>query len=86
MTLQELFRAYGITRPSELATAAQIDRRYAWMIWHGKRRIGRKLALRLFDEKGIPLELLLRTPPAQEPKTPRGRPPTSRRRRQPPEA
>jgi plasmid maintenance system antidote protein VapI len=77
MTLHELFKEYGIHRPSDLAHAAEIDRRHAWMIWHGKRGIGTTLALRLFDKKGIPLEKLLRAEPAKANvalAAPRGRP------------
>jgi hypothetical protein len=79
MTLQELFEAYGIHRPSDLAHAAQIDRRHAWLIWHGKKRIGHKLALRLFEQKGIPIHELLRAIAVPD-TPPRGRPP------KPPEA
>jgi plasmid maintenance system antidote protein VapI len=80
MTLQELLRAYGIHRPSELAEAAQIDRRHASEIWRGKVRIGAKLALRLWQSKGIPIHELLQAGAAPTP-TPRGRP-----RKRPPEA
>ena len=60
MTLQELLKTYGIHRPSDLAHAAGIDRRHAWLIWHGKNRIGGTLALRLYESKGIPIHELLR--------------------------
>jgi hypothetical protein len=73
MNLHDLFKTYGIERPSDLAHAALIDRRHAWMIWHGKRGIGPKLALRLFERKGIPLEALLRATVGPQP-APRGRP------------
>jgi hypothetical protein len=73
MTLQELLAKYGITQPIHLARAAEIDRRHAWMIWHGQRRIGHKIAMRLFEKHGIPLEQLLTLEPGDE-KAPRGRP------------
>ena len=74
MTLQELLAQYGIKRPSDLALAAQIDRRHAWMIWHGTRRIGHKLALRLYESKGIPIHDLLRAELKAPVDTPKGRP------------
>jgi transcriptional regulator with XRE-family HTH domain len=74
MTLQALLEQYGIHRPSELAAAADIDRRHAWQIWHGKVRIGHVVALRIFESTGIPIHELLRA--GAEPKPPpRGRPP-----------
>jgi hypothetical protein len=73
MNLHDLFKKYGIERPSDLAHAAEIDRRHAWMIWHGHRRIGPKLALRLLDRKRIPLEDVLRATVKPQP-APRGRP------------
>jgi hypothetical protein len=73
MNLHDLLKTYGIERPIDLAHAADIDRRHAWMIWHGKRGIGGKLALRLFERKGIPLEALLRARVGPPP-VPRGRP------------
>jgi transcriptional regulator with XRE-family HTH domain len=82
MTLQELLRAYGITRPIELAEALGIDRRVASRLWRGHQKFGTKTAMRLFEAKGIPIDVLLRAqaePPAQ---TPRGR----RRKRPPPPA
>jgi hypothetical protein len=60
MILQELLKTYGIHRPSDLAHAAGIDRRHAWLIWHGKSRIGGTLALRLYESKGIPIHEMLR--------------------------
>jgi transcriptional regulator with XRE-family HTH domain len=84
MTLQELLEQYGIHRPSELAEAADIDRRHAWQIWHGKVRIGHVVALRLYESKGIPIHELLRA--GIEPKpTPKGRPPKKRPPDTPPE-
>jgi plasmid maintenance system antidote protein VapI len=60
MILQELLKTYRIHRPSDLAHAAGIDRRHAWLIWHGKSRIGGTLALRLYESKGIPIHEMLR--------------------------
>jgi transcriptional regulator with XRE-family HTH domain len=73
MTLQELLRAHGIHRPSELAAAADIDRRHAWQIWHGKARIGHVVALRIYESTGIPIHELLRAGAASTP-APKGRP------------
>jgi len=76
MTLQELLKTYGIHRPSDLARAAGIDRRHAWLIWHGKSRIGGTLALRLYESKGIPIHEVLRAEvaPEQLRPSPKGRP------------
>jgi hypothetical protein len=76
MTLQELLKTYGIHRPSDLAHAAAIDRRHAWLIWHGKSRIGGTLALRLYESKGIPIHELLRANPEpnDDRPLPKGRP------------
>jgi transcriptional regulator with XRE-family HTH domain len=73
MTLQELLRGYGITRPSELADAADITRQYASAIWRGKRHIGGKIALRLYQRRGIPIHVLLQAQ-VEPTQTPRGRP------------
>jgi len=76
MTLQELLKTYGIHRPSDLAHAAGIDRRHAWLIWHGKSRIGGTLALRLYESKGIPIHEVLRAAvePDRTNPSPKGRP------------
>jgi hypothetical protein len=76
MTVQELLKTYGIHRPSDLAHAAGIDRRHAWLIWHGKSRIGGTLALRLYESKGIPIHEVLRAEvaPDQTTPSPKGRP------------
>jgi transcriptional regulator with XRE-family HTH domain len=71
--LQTLLSHYGIHRPIELARVLSIDRRYAWMIWQGKRQFTPTLALKLYDAKGIPIHELLRAPAAPQP-LPRGRP------------
>jgi hypothetical protein len=68
-----LLREYGITRPSELAHALGVDRRYASMVWRGQRRLGAKLAMRLWKAKQIPLERILQEE-AEDVPTPRGRP------------
>jgi hypothetical protein len=73
MTLQTLLSAYGIHRPIDLAHALGIDRRYAWMIWRGKRRFTPEHALTLYDSKGIPIHELFRAPADPKP-LPRGRP------------
>ncbi len=73
MMLQDLLKRYGIHRPSELARAAQIHRQQAHMYWHGLRRIGGKVALRINDRTGIPVDALLRATPDPQP-APRGRP------------
>jgi transcriptional regulator with XRE-family HTH domain len=84
MTLKALLEAYGMTRPADLADALGIDRRHAWLIWWGEQGLSRPLALKLYEEKGIPLDQLLRATgkPARDPQTPKGR---RRTRRQPPE-
>jgi hypothetical protein len=78
--LQELLQQYGMKRPIDLAHAVDIDRRYAWMLWHGHRKFTARLALKLYESKGIPIHELLRAQVAPEP-VPRGRP----RKEPPPE-
>jgi transcriptional regulator with XRE-family HTH domain len=78
MSLQTLLREYGITRPIELARVLGCDRRYASMLWRGHRKLGARLAMKLWKEKQIPLDKLLSEVADQEP-TPKGRP-----RKQPP--
>jgi transcriptional regulator with XRE-family HTH domain len=80
MTLQELLRSKGITKPIELAHVLGVDRRSAWRIWHGHRRIGARMALRLFERLGIPVHELLRAEAAPDQPVPKGRP-----RKRPPE-
>jgi hypothetical protein len=80
MTLQTLLSDYGINRPIDLARALGIDRRYAWMLWQGKRQFTSALALKLYEHKGIPIHELLRAPVDPKP-LPRGRP----RKTKPPE-
>ena len=79
MTLQELLRSKGITRPSELASVLDVDRRYAWRIWKGERKLGARLALKLYERLGIPVHEILRAE-ATPTETPKGRP-----RKRPPE-
>ena len=74
MTLQALLQDYGMHRPIDLAHAVDIDRRYAWMLWHGHRKFTAKLALRLYETKGIPIHDLLRAQADPRP-VPKGRPP-----------
>jgi len=84
MTLKALLEAHGMTRPADLADTLGIDRRHAWLIWWGQQGLSRDLALKLYEETGIPLEQLLRAAgkPARDPHTPKGR---RRKRQQPPE-
>jgi hypothetical protein len=79
MTLQTLLSHYGIQRPIDLARAIDIDRRYAWMLWWGKRQFTPTLALKLYERKGVPIHDLFRAPADPKP-LPRGRP-----RKRPPE-
>ena len=74
MTLQTLLSNYGIHRPIDLARAIDIDRRYAWMLWWGKRQFTPTLALKLYERKGVPIHDLFRAPANPKP-LPRGRPP-----------
>ncbi len=74
MTLEDLLVTYGFRRPADLAHALDIDRRYAWQLWHRKRPFPVRLALQLYDMTGIPLHELLRAP-AGPSRVPKGRPP-----------
>jgi plasmid maintenance system antidote protein VapI len=81
MTLIELFATRQITKPRHLARVLDLDRRYAWKLWHGERRLGAKLALRLHERTGIPIQDLLRAERAIPRRRP-GPPPKARPRRQ----
>jgi hypothetical protein len=74
MTLQQLLQAYGVARPADLADILDVDRRYAWALWHGKRRFSTRMALKLYDAKGVPVHELLRAQVVRSP-LPRGRRP-----------
>ena len=74
MTLQTLLQTYGVSRPADLAEILDVDRRYAWALWHGKRRFSTRLALKLYDAKGVPVHELLRAQVVRSP-LPRGRRP-----------
>ena len=74
MTLQTLLQAYGVSRPADLADILGVDRRYAWALWHGKRRFSTNMALKLYDAKKIPVHELLRATIEKEP-LPKGRRP-----------
>jgi plasmid maintenance system antidote protein VapI len=80
MTLKTLLEHHGMTRPADLAHTLGIDRRHAWLIWWGKQGLSRALALKLYEETGIPLDQLLRATekPAKEQRTPKGRVPRQR--------
>jgi hypothetical protein len=75
MTLKALLEAHGMTRPADLAHTLGIDRRHAWLIWWGEQGLSRTLALKLYEETGIPLDQLLRATgkPVKDHRTPKGR-------------
>ena len=76
--MSEVLKRYGMHRPYDLAKAVGIGRRYAWMLWHGHRRMSARLALKLYETKGVPIHELLQAQPEDEStkdKAPRGRPP-----------
>jgi transcriptional regulator with XRE-family HTH domain len=73
MTLDALLREHGIKRPADLAKVLDIGRQYAWQLWHGQRKFTTAQALRLLDEKGVPIEQLLRAQVEPGP-VPKGRP------------
>jgi plasmid maintenance system antidote protein VapI len=82
MTLQTLLQTYGVSRPADLADILDVDRRYAWALWHGKRHFSTRMALKLYDAKGIPVHELLRAqivrsplPKGRRPKRTEGEPP-----------
>jgi hypothetical protein len=79
MTLQTLLQSYGVSRPADLADILDVDRRYAWALWHGKRRFSTRMALKLYEAKQIPIHELLQ---AQVVRTPL---PKGRRPKRPPE-
>jgi hypothetical protein len=78
--LKALLEAHGMRRPADLADVLEIDRRHAWLIWWGEQGLSRKLALKLYDRRGIPLDQLLRATgkPVKDHRTPKGRRPRQR--------
>jgi transcriptional regulator with XRE-family HTH domain len=74
MTLRQLLRQHGITRPSELARRVGISRQHAHLFWQGKRVLSRQMIARIHEATGIPqAELFLAERPTPQPQ-PRGRP------------
>lgn len=69
MTLRELFESHGITQQS-LVDRLSMKRQYAFMLWHGQRKLGAKLAKQISDEYGIPVTDLL-YPESAEPRKPK---------------
>lgn len=57
--LRAVLQAYGIVRSIDLSTRLGMKRQYAFMLWHGQRRLGHRLGKRIADEFGIPLTYLL---------------------------
>jgi hypothetical protein len=85
--VQTLLRKYDIHGPSDLVQTLGIDRRYAWMLWRGRRKFSLAHAVALNRRKRVPIPALFEAvpdpPEAQEP-LPRGRP-KGQRKKQPPE-
>ena len=75
--MQTLLQSYGVSRPADLADILGVDRRYAWALWHGKRGFSSKMALKLYDAKGVPVHELLRARVVKSP-LPKGRRPKPR--------
>jgi hypothetical protein len=72
MILRELLAEYGITTITAFAARAQMSKAQAWALWHGRNRLGLKLARQIAERTGIPLEKLVTLDPT--PPTPsRGR-------------
>jgi hypothetical protein len=85
MTVQMLLRKYNIHGPSDLVQALSIDRRYAWMLWRGKRKFTLAHAVALNRHKRVPIPALFEAepdPPEDQKPLPRGRP--KGRRKKPP--
>jgi plasmid maintenance system antidote protein VapI len=74
MTLSELFKKHGIDRPADLVALLGVTRQYAWQLWHGTRKFTPDQALKLFDERGVPMEQLYRAETAPVAPVPKGRP------------
>jgi transcriptional regulator with XRE-family HTH domain len=76
MTLYELFTQRGIQRPADLVQRVPgMTRQYAYLLWHGKRELSRRMARKLAAALDIPLVELLAAEPVDPPvKPPSGRP------------
>lgn len=75
MTLDQLLKTHGIRRPADLVALLDINRQYAWQLWHGRRRFTPDQALKLFDAHGVPMDQLYRAEVAPNvTPVPKGRP------------
>jgi transcriptional regulator with XRE-family HTH domain len=73
MTLDQLLERHSIRQPADLAAVLNISRAYAWQLMHGRRKFTADQAVRLYEEKGVPIYELLRAQIDPKP-APRGRP------------
>jgi transcriptional regulator with XRE-family HTH domain len=71
--LGQLLEEHSIRQPADLAKVLNISRSYAWQLMHGRRKFTADQALKLYEEKGIPIHELLRAQVLPKP-IPRGRP------------
>lgn len=69
MTMHELFAQYHIHRQVDLVKRVGLTKSYAHLLWHGHRKISRRMAERISAATGIPVADLITaeppTPPAK---------------------
>jgi hypothetical protein len=63
MILRELLAEFGMTSINEFSKRANLSRRHAWNLWHGRARIGLNLSKDIALRTGIPLARLVEVDP-----------------------
>lgn len=62
--LRDLFFQYHIHRPIDLVKRVGLTPSYANLLWHGHRKISRRMAERIHEATGIPIpDLIMAIPP-----------------------
>jgi hypothetical protein len=61
--LRKLLEAHGVHTIRRLRELTGLTSQQCWNLWHGRVGVGRKTALRLHEQCGIPLDDLMRLPP-----------------------
>lgn len=67
MTLQDLLREHGILTIQEFGQKVRLSKQHAWRLWHGKDRLGLRMAHRIAKATGIPLADLIAVEEASRP-------------------
>ena len=59
MTLQDVLQEHGIYTIKDFRMKTGLSKQHAWRLWHGKDRIGLRLANRIAKTANIPLAKLI---------------------------